>query len=109
LYGTSWSSTLLINNATFYKTKKDYTVVFPDHIGSKYVQVMKDYGHRDLVSHCEDDDTNAEGPLQIPGIQSLLQLEEDVFAAFDEVIDCVVYLDFKSLALVATNTDDLLE
>lgn len=107
LYGTSWSSTLLFqNNSTFLKTKKDYTVIFPDHIGSKYVDVMKLNGHATLVEDCETMMNIEHKELKLPGITSFLQLEETVFEEFNEILDYMCYTE--KLPNSAKNTTDIL-
>jgi hypothetical protein len=103
LYGTSWSATLLFKDATLVKQYisglEEYTIHYPEHLGKKHTDAMKTLGYAVPEQEPLADDT-------LPGIQSLAELEQDLFASFVDIIDFVCFSE--TLNTSATYIHELL-
>lgn len=93
LYGTSWSATLLFKDATLVKQYisglQEYTVHYPEHLGKKHPEALLTLGYaQEMVTTLDDVEEGI-----IPGIKSLLELEQELFSAFTDIVDYVAFSD----------------
>lgn len=96
LYKKQWSASLLFNNNTAlvptgYKNGiSEYVLHYPDHIGTKHNEAFRKLGFPELVTQEPIEETESKG---IPGIESLLQLEEAVLRALHELVDFACFTE----------------
>lgn len=90
LYKTSWSATLLFNDATLVKQYmsglQQYMIHYPEHLGKRHNDALKDLGYAVTEDSAEESDG-------LPGITSLLELEQDLFASFKDLVDYACFTE----------------
>jgi hypothetical protein len=103
LYGTSWSATLLFKDATLVKQYisglEEYTIHYPEHLGKRHNTAMKTLGYAVAEQENLTDDT-------LPGIQSLAELEQELFSSFTDIVDYVCFCEVLNTS--ATYVHELL-
>lgn len=114
LHKKSWSATLLFNNQCLLRQRHyvnglrtaEYKLHHPEHLGTKHNDGMRSLGYDvDIAEETADDDY--EENHVIPGIKSLLQLEEAVCKALENLVKFVAFED--SINVYATYVRELVK